>query len=194
MIEPATIACIAGDIVLGSSVTQRELAPAATTSQQTRQQRVTMFGSAVMAAARDVVTDHPADRLRSLPIEITLVCVGLQRQPLIAWLPAAPGVRADTVIAGNDTGPPIGVGATVDRVGDHPVDAGVAWSTPDDVTVGWPCRQIQVVLVEPKQRLTGAAEFHHLGEDQGDCLLNTPVGIFLEPIARLHEADWCRHD
>ena len=92
MIEPATIARIAGDIVLGARVTQRELAPAATTSQQTRQQRVTMLGGAVMSAAWDVVTDHSADRLRSLPIEITLVRVGLQRQPLLARLPAAPGV------------------------------------------------------------------------------------------------------
>jgi len=45
------------------------------------------------------------------------------------------------------------------------------------------------MLMEPQQRLTGAAEFDHLVEDQSDRLLNTPVRVLLDPIAGFDEAD-----
>ena len=43
--------------------------------------------------------------------------------------------------------------------------------------------------MEPQQGLPHAAKFGHLVEHQNDRLLNTPVGILLQPVAGLHEAD-----
>ncbi len=43
--------------------------------------------------------------------------------------------------------------------------------------------------MEPEQCLARAAEFGDLGEHEADRLLYTPIGILLEPIPRLHEAD-----
>src|SRR6516164_10097700 len=126
--------------MLGARVAQRELAPTAAASQQPGQQRVAVLGGAMVPAARYVVADHPADRLRSLPIDIPFVRTRLQCQPFRAWLAAPSGARPDAVIAGCDAGLAIGVGPAVDRVGDHPVDAGVAGSTPNNRAVGWSCR------------------------------------------------------
>src|SRR5262245_24909997 len=49
-------------------------------------------------------------------------------------------------------------------------------------------RQIEIVLMEPAQRLPRAAKLLHLVEDQRDRLLHTPVWILLIAVARLHEA------
>jgi hypothetical protein len=39
--------------------------------------------------------------------------------------------------------------------------------------------------------LPGAAQFHHLGEDQMHCLLHTTVGIDLDfAVGRPSETDW----
>ena len=48
--------------------------------------------------------------------------------------------------------------------------------------------------VEPEERLTGAAEFGHLVEDEPDRLLDPAVRILLQPIAGLDEADRCGDD
>src|SRR5215472_1069964 len=45
------------------------------------------------------------------------------------------------------------------------------------------------VLVEPQQRLTGAAEFRHLVKDQADGLLDPPIRILLQSVAGLDEAE-----
>jgi len=45
------------------------------------------------------------------------------------------------------------------------------------------------MLMEPQERLTGAAEFSHLVEDQADCILHPPVWVLLQPIAGFDEAD-----
>src|SRR4029077_16942885 len=78
IVEPTPAAAVAGDIVLGAGVADRELAPAAVTSDQTGKQRIAVLAGAVMPAVRDVVADHPADRLRALPIDIALMCARAQ--------------------------------------------------------------------------------------------------------------------
>src|SRR5260370_32091999 len=45
------------------------------------------------------------------------------------------------------------------------------------------------MLDEPEQGLPDTAEFGHLVEDEDDGLLDTAIGILLEPVADLHEAD-----
>jgi hypothetical protein len=45
------------------------------------------------------------------------------------------------------------------------------------------------VLEEPEQRLPYAAEFSDLVDREPDCRLDAPIGVLLQPIARLDEAD-----
>jgi len=40
-----------------------------------------------------------------------------------------------------------------------------------------------------QSRLAGHAEFGDLAEDEDDGFLDTAIGILLEPVADLHEAD-----
>jgi hypothetical protein len=54
--------------------------------------------------------------------------------------------------------------------------------------------QVQPMLDEPEQGLPNTAELGHLVEDEDDGLLDTAIGILLEPVADLHEADWGRDD
>ena len=72
----------------------------------------------------------------------------------------------------------IGIGPAVDRVVDHPVDGGVVGPPPGRVPVVLLHRQIEIVLMEPAQRLPCAAKLLHLVEDQRDRLLYTPVRFF----------------
>src|SRR5260221_11947979 len=46
-----------------------------------------------------------------------------------------------------------------------------------------------MMLDEPEQGLPDTAEFGHLVEDEDDGFLDTAIGILLEPVADLHEAD-----
>src|SRR5712672_1201033 len=45
------------------------------------------------------------------------------------------------------------------------------------------------MLDEPEQGWPDTAEFGHLVEDEDDGFLDTAIGILLEPVADLHEAD-----
>ena len=65
---------------------------------------------------------------------------------------------------------------------------GVARPAPHGVAVALPRRQRQIVLVEPQQRLSRAAQLLDLVEDQPDRLLHPPVRVLLQPVARLDEA------
>src|ERR1700693_5874450 len=49
--------------------------------------------------------------------------------------------------------------------------------------------QVQPMLDEPEQGLPDTAEFGHLVEDEDDGFLDAAIGILLEPVADLHEAD-----
>ena len=71
---------------------------------------------------------------------------------------------------------------------------GITRSAPDEVAVALPGGKIERMRVEPEERLTGAAEFGHLVEDEPDRLLDPAVRILLQPIAGLDEADRCGDD
>src|SRR5258707_7837654 len=81
------------------------------------------------------------------------------------------------------------VGAAVDRVRDHPVDGRIVRPAPDHVAIIALGGQVQPMLDEPEQGLPDTAEFGDLVEDEDDGLLDAAIGILLEPVADLHEAD-----
>ncbi len=180
--------------MLGPRVADRQLATAAPAADETGQQGIAVLGRSVIPARGDVVADHRADRLCPFPADITLVRVRDQRQPLTARLAAAARSRDGQIMPRHRASFTIGVGAAVNRVLDHPVDGGIGWPSPDHIAVAAPGRQIQPMLQEPEQSLSGAAKLGHLVEDEGDGLLDAAVGILLEPVAGLHEADGGRDD
>ena len=188
-VEPATMAGIAGNVVLRARVAGNQFATAATAAEEAGEQRIAVLGRAVMPARRDVVADHPADRLRTLPVHVALVRAGLQRQPFGARSLAACHLHACAIVARHRASLTIGIGTAVGRIAYDAVDHRVTGPAPDDVAVGSPARQIEAMLMEPQQGLPRAAEFGHLVEHQRDRPLNAPVGILLEPVAGLHEAD-----
>src|SRR6478609_1010685 len=98
------------------------------------------------------------------------------------------------IISCRDTTLTIGVGAAVDRVLDHPVDGRIARPAPGHVAIIALGGQVQPMLDEPEQGLPYTAEFGHLFEDEDDGFLDSAIGILLEPVADLHEADRGRDD
>jgi hypothetical protein len=66
-------------------------------------------------------------------------------------------------------------GAAVDGILDDSVDGGVVWTPPNRLAILALHRQIEIVLVEPEQRLPGAARFQDFVEDQSDGLLYAAV-------------------
>ena len=194
IIEQAPVAGIAWNVVLHAAVADGQLAPTAPAADETSQQRVAVLGRAMMTARGHVLAHHPADRLRTLPVDVPVVRAGLERQPFAARLAAALRPNARTVVLRHDPGSTIRVGAAVGWVRDHSVDGRVTRSAPDEVAVALPGGKIERMRVEPEERLTGAAEFGHLVEDQPDRLLDPAVRILLQPIAGLDEADRCGDD
>lgn len=180
--------------MLHPGVPERELAAAALAPDQTSQQRVTMLGCTVIPTSGNVAADHGADRLEPLPAHIPLVGVGLQRQPLVPRLAADLHAHALGGVSRRHSCLTIGIGAAVDRVLNDPVDGGVARSPPGRVAVGLLHRQIELVLVEPAERLSRAAQFLDLVEHQLDRFLDTPIRVFLITVAGLHEADGRCHN
>src|SRR6266436_3697651 len=69
------------------------------------------------------------------------------------------------------------------------VGAADASSLSGTIAIARSRRQIEPMLMEPEQRLPGAAQFCHLVEDEVDRLLNATVRILLQTIASLYEAD-----
>src|SRR3954453_3754820 len=194
IVHPSAAATVARDMVLHAGVSECELAAAALAPDQAGQQPITMLGRAVMPAGGNVAADHSADRLEPLPAHIPFVGVGLQRQPFVPRLAADLHAHACGAVSRRHSRLTIGIGAAVDRVLNDPVDGGVAWSPPGRVAAGLLHRQIEIVLVEPAERLSRAAQFLDLVEHQLDRLLDTPIRIFLIMVAGLHEADGRCHD
>ena len=83
----------------------------------------------------------------------------------------------------------MGVGAAVDRVINHPVDGRIVRPAPDHLAIMALGGQVQPMLDEPEQDLPDTAELGDLVEDENDGFLDTAIGILLEPVADLHEAD-----
>src|SRR5205823_5830015 len=131
---------------------------------------------------------HLADCLGLLPANIARMGVRHQRQPIAARLAANLHADASGIIARRDGRLTISIGAAVDGVRDHSVDGGVVWTPPSRLAILVPHRQIEIMLVEPQQRLPGAAEFQDFVEDQADGLLHAAVRVLLVAIAGLHEA------
>src|SRR5260370_12529354 len=103
--------------------------------------------------------------------------------------PASVGIRTRTVIAHRAARPAVGVRAAIGWVGDELVKGRVPGTTPFHgaaIDSGW---QIKLVLDEPKKRLSHAAEFGDFVDGEPDRRLNAPVGILLQPVVRLDEAD-----
>src|SRR6202011_3138858 len=194
IVHPGAAAAVARDMVLHAGVPECELAAAALAPDQTSQQRVTMLGRAVMPTSGNVAADHCADRLEPLPAHVPFVGVGLQRQPFVPRLAADLHAHALRAVFRRHSCLTIGIGAAVDRVLDDPVDGRVTRSPPGRVAVGLLHRQIEIVLVEPAERLSGTAQFLDLVAHQLDRFLDTPIRIFLITVASLHEADGRRHN
>src|SRR3954454_4806047 len=189
VIEPAAHAGVARDLPLGPGVLHAQLAAAATAPQQARQQRRTELGGAA-GAGWDVLAHHRPDRLRTVPLDVTFMRAGLQRQPFRAGL--APRPRPGPIVAGRDAGAP--VGAPVGGVGDELVKGRVAGATPLDRTGVDPGGQVELVLKEPEEGLAYAAQFGDLVDGEADRRLDAPVGVLLQPVADLDEADRGRND
>ncbi len=131
----------------------------------------------------DLAAPHATNAVRTPPPAPT------SRQPLGARLAPYSRPRPCVIIARLDRRLAIGIGAAIGRVDDHLMGGGVARPAPHDVAVSLPHRQLQIVLVGPQQRLPRAAELLDLVEAQPDRLLNPPIRILLQPVARPNEAD-----
>ena len=188
IVQPASAAAVAGNGVLRAGVAKRQLASAAMATEQPREERVAMFGRAMMPAGGDIAADHGADRFEPLPAHVAVMGVRHQRQPIRPRL-AANLHAASSAISRRDSRSTIGIGAAINGVLDHPVDGRVGRSPPGHIPIRLLHRQIEIMLMEPKQRLARAAQLRDLVEDERDGLLHPPVRILLVTVAVLHEAD-----
>ena len=153
-----------------------------------------MLGRTMMPARRDVAGDHRADRFELLPAHIALVGAGLQRKPVGARLAADLHTDALGRVPCRHGRSTIDIGAAVDRVLDHSVESGVTRTPPGRITVRLLLWQVEVMLMEPEQRLSRASKFLDPVEDQRDRGLHASIRILLEAVACLHKADRGRHD
>src|SRR5258705_205348 len=131
-----------------------------------------------------------------LPADVPRRAAWVRPQPFGSRLTPAPGSdhACCSIISCRNTTLTIGVGAAVDRVLDHPVDGGIVRPAPDHLAIMALGGQVQPMLDEPEQGLPDTAEFGHLVEGENDGFLDTAIGILLEPVADLHEADRGRDD
>src|ERR1044071_3824917 len=107
------MAGIARDVVVRPTIADRQLASASAAADETSEQCIAVLGRPLMPTRRDVLAHHPADRLRTLPIDVSFVRPGLQRQPFSAWLTAALGTDGGTAVLHHHSGSTIGIGAAV---------------------------------------------------------------------------------
>src|SRR5258706_11939731 len=191
MVERTTPTRIARNVMLRARVADRQLASTTPAADKAGEQSVAVLRRSVMSACGHIVAHHLADRLRPLPADVTLMDPWDQRQPFGSRLTTAPGSDHSCccIISCRDTTLTIGVGAAVDRVLDHPVDGGIVRPAPDHFAIMALGGQVQPMLDEPEQGLPNTAELGDLVEDEDDGLLDTAIGILLEPVAGLHEAD-----
>ena len=98
VVDPPAHAGVARDLSLGSDVLHAQLASAAPATQQAREQRRAELWRAA-GTRRDVLAHHRTDRLRPLPLDVTLMRARLQRQPLRARCAPGPRLGAGRVVA-----------------------------------------------------------------------------------------------
>ena len=149
IIESTADAGVAWDLALGPGVLDGELAATTPTAQQTGQQRRAVLGRA-SRGGRNVLAHHCSDRLRPVPVDVTLMGARLQRQPVCPRLAPRSGLGSGFSIARDHAGPPIGVGASIGGVGDELAKGRVAGTAPLHRTGVDPGRQVQLVLQKPE--------------------------------------------
>jgi hypothetical protein len=158
-----------------AAIAERQLGSAAPAADQAGEQGVAMLGRTMMPASRDVAGDHRADRFEPLPAHIALVGAGLQRKPVGARLAADLHTDALGSVSCRRGRSTIDIGAAVDRVLDHSVESGVTRTPPGRITVRLLRWQVEVMLMEPEQRLSRASKFLDPVEDQRDRGLHAPI-------------------
>jgi hypothetical protein len=194
IVHPGATAAVARDMMLQAGVPERELSAAALASDQACQKRVAMLGRAVMPTGGNVAADHRTDRFEPLPAYVPVMGVGHQSKPFVAGFAADLRAHARSAVSRRRSCLTIGIGAAVDGVHNHSVDGGVVRPPPGRIVVVLLYWQIDIVLVEPAERLSRAAQFLDLVKHQLNRFLDAPIRILLIVVARLHEADRRSHD
>src|SRR3954453_4087859 len=143
---------------------------------------------------RDVLAHHLPDRLRAVPVDISLMRARLQRQPFRACLAPGADLGPRTVVVHRDARLAIGIGAAISRVGNELADARVARATPHHLAASGSGWQVEPLLQVPERRGAYAPNPAVFVEAQLGCPLAPPVGILLQPIAYLDEADGSSND
>jgi hypothetical protein len=150
-VEPGTVTGIACYITLTASVVHGELRCATPAAKQTGQDGAACAGCPVMTGGeRKVRVDRALNALEALPVDIALVRVRDQREPLFArfsaialtWLPTDV-TRAALALA-------VRVGAAVDRVREHLIHRAVDRPLPVNLPTGRDRWKLQAVLMEPQ--------------------------------------------
>src|SRR5262249_60678216 len=81
VVEHTTGAGIARDVVSRAAVADWQITAAPAAADKTGKQGIAAFGRPMMAARPDGVAHHPADRLRTPPVDLPLVPARLRREP-----------------------------------------------------------------------------------------------------------------
>src|SRR3954465_12287699 len=196
MVEGAATAVIAPGAALRAAVGDMELAAAVAAAQEAGEPRFAAphRSAAHEALAVGVVADQTLVPLELGPANVALVVVEDQSLPGAAILAEA---AHDPLAAGLDgdatAGPPKGVCAGVNRVGQHVVEGVVDGQLPGDASALAPipdCRQRQALVAHPEVNLPNRLQLGELGKDERDRLLDTTVRILLDAVVvRLAVAD-----
>src|SRR3954466_15543827 len=188
MVEVAATAVIAPGAALRAAVGDMELAAAVAAAQEAGEQRFAAphRSSAHEASLLSVVADQTLVPLELGPANVALVVVEDQSLPGAAILAEA---THDPLAAGLDgdatAGPPEGVCAGVNRVGQHVVEGVVDGQLPGDAAALAPIpdrRQRQALVAHPEVNLPNRLQLGKLGEDERDRLLHAAVRILLDAV------------
>ncbi|HEX6688789.1 MAG TPA: hypothetical protein VF085_09010 [Solirubrobacterales bacterium] len=193
VIEMAAPAVVPTRVAVLAAVGDMQLAAAVAAPQQTGQQR---FAAPDRAAAHEapaigVVADQALVPLKLHPANVTLVVVEDQNLPSAAILAEA---AHDALATGLDrdaaAGAPEGIGAGVDRVRQQVTEGVVDRQLPDHlatVRTIFARRQGQALSAHPQVDLADRLQVAELVEHERDGLLDTAIGILLDPIVRALE-------
>jgi hypothetical protein len=133
-----------------------------------------------------VLAQHAPVLFEGAPVNVALVIVLDEDAPVLDRPVVAAGLAGLPVDHPRPVRRPAeGVGAGIDGVVQHLHHAVVGRLAPRDLPQGAVAlhhRELDVRRAQPQEDLAAAAELAELGEDQPDCLLDTLVGIHLDPV------------
>jgi hypothetical protein len=161
-VHPAAVAGIAQDVMIVPGIADGQFTATPSAAQNTGEQGIPALGRATGFTALPVVLDHRPDRLGSLPIDITLVRAGIQRQPVLSRFTPGTAPWGRSVVKRHGSRLAIGISTTINRVRQDPVERSITGALPGYIATRSPGREIEAVLEEPQQGLTDAAEFDEL--------------------------------